>query len=239
MRDRIFEEYFQLGNAARDPARGTGLGLAIVRRLSQLLQAQVDVESQLGQGSVFSIKLARAPAPGECASDQIIAIEPTVQGRNVWHIEDNPLVRAATTQALEAWGCNVRSWPGLPPPEVLDARAARPDAVIADYRLGGDLNGLEVVQRVRAVWPFVPAAVMTGDLSVAFDSSSANVTLMRKPVAPDALVRWIATGISADPDTVARRHVNGFGAALDTEFAVYDAQVRLHGAVADAKLPGD
>lgn len=239
MRDQIFEEYFQLGNKARDPARGTGLGLAIVRRLSQLLQAQVDVESQLGQGSVFSVKLSRAPAPGESASDQIIEIEPTVQGLNVWHIEDNPLVRAATTQALEAWGCNVFSWPGLPPAEVIDARASRPDAVIADYRLGGELNGLEVVQRVRAVWPFVPAAVMTGDLSVAFDSGVANVTLLRKPVPPDALVRWLAAGVSADPDPVARRHINGFGTALDTQFAVDDAQVGFHGAVADAKLSGN
>lgn len=51
----IFEEFFQVGNPARDPTHGVGLGLAIVQRLARLLQGQVGVRSEPGRGSCFSV----------------------------------------------------------------------------------------------------------------------------------------------------------------------------------------
>ena len=241
MREHIFEEYFQLANPARDPARGTGLGLAIVRRLSRLLESPVQLESEPGKGSVFSLRLARAPVFLQVAKGDGLPLEmePSVQGRTVWLVEDNHLVRAATTQALEAWGCNVRTWPGMPADDAIDAAPAPPDALIADYRLGDGLNGMDVVRRVRLRWPDVRVAVMTGDLAIASDHGLKNLTLMKKPVLPQALVRWLAGAPSTDAHAVPGGNINGFGAGLDTELAVDDAQVRLHGAVADAKLPGN
>ena len=51
----IFDEYHQLGNAARERSLGLGLGLSIVQRLATLLGHPVHVRSQPGKGSVFSI----------------------------------------------------------------------------------------------------------------------------------------------------------------------------------------
>jgi signal transduction histidine kinase len=51
----IFEEYYQVGNQHRDRRKGMGMGLAIVKHLDQLLGYQLQVSSELGVGSCFSI----------------------------------------------------------------------------------------------------------------------------------------------------------------------------------------
>jgi signal transduction histidine kinase len=53
----IFEEFYQVGNSARDRSKGLGLGLAIVRRLADLIGAEIRVRSRLGRGSRFTVLL--------------------------------------------------------------------------------------------------------------------------------------------------------------------------------------
>ncbi len=60
--EAIFDEYFQVGNPQRDPAKGLGLGLSIVKRLAKTLGCQVGCRSRPGKGSVFEF---RAPLAGE------------------------------------------------------------------------------------------------------------------------------------------------------------------------------
>jgi hypothetical protein len=53
----IFEEFHHLNNPGRNLEQGLGLGLAIVARLANLLGAQIEVASRVGQGSRFSLSL--------------------------------------------------------------------------------------------------------------------------------------------------------------------------------------
>ncbi|MBX9635665.1 MAG: HAMP domain-containing histidine kinase, partial [Magnetospirillum sp.] len=55
--DAVFEEFHQVGNAARDRSQGLGLGLAIVRRLAGLLGGSVRVRSELNKGARFIVEL--------------------------------------------------------------------------------------------------------------------------------------------------------------------------------------
>ncbi len=62
----VFEDFLQLGNPERNRARGFGLGLGIVRRLCEGMGWGVELRSEVGRGSVFTILVpcARAtPAP--------------------------------------------------------------------------------------------------------------------------------------------------------------------------------
>ena len=61
--EKIFDEFVQLGKTQL--TEGTGLGLPISRRLAEMLQGSLDVESEVGSGSVFRLTL---PASGETAS---------------------------------------------------------------------------------------------------------------------------------------------------------------------------
>ena len=53
----IFDEFFQLRNPERDRNKGTGLGLTICKRLVDAMGGSLDVESQVGRGSVFTVSL--------------------------------------------------------------------------------------------------------------------------------------------------------------------------------------
>jgi len=57
--DRIFERFYRVNKGRSRRSGGTGLGLSIVKELSQLLGGKVTVESQLGQGSAFTLTLPK------------------------------------------------------------------------------------------------------------------------------------------------------------------------------------
>jgi signal transduction histidine kinase len=66
--EAIFREFFQTGDVRRQRA-GTGLGLAITRRLVQMHRGFIDLKSQLGRGSLFTIVLPSQPPPEPKPSD--------------------------------------------------------------------------------------------------------------------------------------------------------------------------
>ena len=64
--DAVFEEFFQIGNPARDATKGVGLGLAVVSKMAELMGIRVRLRSLLGKGTVFKVELpAKAVADGE------------------------------------------------------------------------------------------------------------------------------------------------------------------------------
>lgn len=67
---KIFGEFYQVADVAREREHGMGLGLAIVQRLVLLLGGQVRVQSTLGKGSVFSVLLPRADAVPDLINDE-------------------------------------------------------------------------------------------------------------------------------------------------------------------------
>ena len=62
--ERIFEEFTQVDGAHQRKTKGTGLGLPLSRKLAEMLGGEVRVESALGQGSTFSLRIPmRYPPP--------------------------------------------------------------------------------------------------------------------------------------------------------------------------------
>jgi signal transduction histidine kinase len=58
--EHVFDEFFRSGDPAAWSRSGSGLGLAIVRRLVERHRGQVDLESALGAGSTFRVRLPEA-----------------------------------------------------------------------------------------------------------------------------------------------------------------------------------
>ena len=58
---RIFERFYRVDDARHRDTGGTGLGLAIVRHVAEQHGGSVEVESELGQGSTFLIRLPLSP----------------------------------------------------------------------------------------------------------------------------------------------------------------------------------
>jgi signal transduction histidine kinase len=59
----IFEEFSQIEHPLQRRSKGTGLGLPLCRKLADLLGGRVEVTSQVGAGSTFSLVLPRVPRP--------------------------------------------------------------------------------------------------------------------------------------------------------------------------------
>lgn len=105
--ERIFDD-FVTGNAAYDrEAGGTGLGLSIAKRFVHVLGGEVGVDSVVGEGSTFWVKLpvVQTEAPEE-ALDQVMALLPT-RPLNVLVVEDNEINRIVARDMLIAEGHSV------------------------------------------------------------------------------------------------------------------------------------
>ncbi len=184
----IFLEFRQLGNPQRDRDQGLGLGLAIVERTARVLGLRVGVRSRPGRGSVFSIVVPRGD-PSLASAIELRIADP-LDGCTVLVVEDDREIRAAMAVLLEGWNCRVEcAASAAEAEEALRRLAAAPDVVIADYRLPGNRNGLDVIARVRESHPRAQAVVTTGDVTpeALRAAQAAGVPILHKPLRPARL----------------------------------------------------
>jgi signal transduction histidine kinase len=185
---RVFEEFYQVGNAERDRRRGMGLGLSIVKRLANLLELRLGMTSAIGHGTTFTLELPAVERPAQVQPRPLLATT-TLHDRQVLVIDDEAATRDALRGFLEGLGCRV-SVAGTIEEAAALALLEEPDIVLADFRLGGGATGLQAVQRLRQGRPDLPAIIVTGDTApeqlAKLDGSGIDV--LYKPVAPERLV---------------------------------------------------
>lgn len=188
----VFQEFHQLGVANRAAGKGLGLGLAIVDRAARLMQARVDVYSEPGRGSRFSITLPRATVAPAPAATQVHAAAPEALAQcAVLVVEDDEAVRAGLHGLLRKWQCHVVTVESTEAAlRKLRAGCIRPQVVIADYQLAGDDTGIRAIEAVRATCGAqTPALVISAEKSphVRTEAQAAGAVFLRKPVAPSKL----------------------------------------------------
>jgi signal transduction histidine kinase len=191
-RERIFEEFYQIGNPERDRTKGLGLGLAIVRRIARLLGTDVELVSDVGRGSTFTIRLPLATGSPAAYAGAITPPVPAgwLQGRGVLVIDDEPDVRVGMRTLLETWGCRVTVCSGLEEAErLLNEHDVKIDLIVADLRLRANETGIETVKRLHARLGPVPALLVTGDTAPERlrEAQASGLSLLHKPVSPDTL----------------------------------------------------
>ncbi|MGC5698925.1 response regulator [Pseudomonas sp. NFXW11] len=79
LHSQLFEPFFQVRDASSEP--GAGLGLAICQRLSDMMQGQLQVVSEPGLGSSFSLRLSLQQLPGELPRSRALPDGPPVYVR--------------------------------------------------------------------------------------------------------------------------------------------------------------
>lgn len=183
--DTVFQEFTQLNNPSRDPARGTGLGLATVQRLSRLLEHPVEVKSVPGKGSCFEVRLPLVAAPDPPA---VGMVQPnwTPQGSGslpAWRllvVEDNDMVLNALVQLLQGWNIQVTTAKRVTQAIDLMNRQAF-DAVLSDWRLTDGENGLDVLHQTLQHPSIRLAVLLTGEH---MPDTPTAFPVLRKPVRP-------------------------------------------------------
>jgi signal transduction histidine kinase/CheY-like chemotaxis protein len=188
---KVFEEFYQLDNPERDRARGLGLGLSIVKRLVDLLHLRLSMTSVPGRGTQFTVTLPVAsmvPAERNTSPDLARSLE----GLRILVIDDEEAVREGMLTLLESCGCKVSLATGTTAATAL-ASADRPDIVLADFRLRADDDGIKAVVSLRALYPRLPALLISGDIAPdrLREAHEAGLRLLHKPVPVSVLTSAI------------------------------------------------
>ncbi|MDE1150309.1 MAG: response regulator [Azospirillaceae bacterium] len=205
----IFEEYRQLDNADRVRSRGLGLGLSIVQRLGGLLGHGVSVRSRPGRGSVFAIEIALpsfslgVATPPAAQSARKENAEPVKRTGTILVVEDDPEACELLEVLLRDEGHHVVTAPHADAALELAARGAiRPDLVLSDYDLPGELDGLQMTARLREIFGgALPVIILTGDISTRTlrDIARFNCLRFSKPVKVVDLAQAIQRLLTAPP----------------------------------------
>jgi signal transduction histidine kinase/ActR/RegA family two-component response regulator len=200
--DEVFHEFVQLNNPERDRTKGMGLGLSIVNRLSRLMGVALKLRSAEGKGSTFELLLPLHTAPVSKrdpppASDFRPRLDLTVLV-----VDDETLVRSATALLLEELGCRCLQAEDLAG-ALCEAGRQPPDFLIADFRLRGDENGIEVVRALREQQPKLPAVIVSGDIGPAQLQAieMAGLPLLHKPMRLDTLIQLLGTPVDRSDGT--------------------------------------
>ncbi len=162
----LFEKFWQGDSSDTRPYGGTGLGLAISQRRAALLEGTIEVVSELGRGSTFTLVLPladpaeRGPrerpeedAPADTAredGDRFVPAEVPASSPppNVLVVEDSPDNMLCTVAVLEALGYSYATAENGK--EALSAvRETPPSLVLMDIQLPV-MGGLEATQRLKA-----------------------------------------------------------------------------------------
>jgi CheY-like chemotaxis protein len=147
---RLFTEFQQLDAGPGREHEGTGLGLALTRRFAELHGGQVSVESALGKGSTFTLRLPlQATTPQAVEHVEPPHIAAIDQGRPlVLVVDDNPQAAEILARHLDTGGFRVeRARTG--PEALIKARDLQPVAITLDILLP-EVDGWEVLNRLKA-----------------------------------------------------------------------------------------
>jgi signal transduction histidine kinase/ActR/RegA family two-component response regulator len=209
--DKIFGEFYRLGEPDRDRRAGLGLGLAIVDRLCRLLGHPIEVKSTVGKGSVFAVTVPLASADKRAIEASIVPrAQPSLSfDKLVLVIDDDPLVLEGMSGIFRKWGCRVITADS--DSEALKAAAEQddvPDLIISDYHLANGRTGIETIEWLRGEMSApVPAFLISGDTDPAtlHEAKVKGFHLLHKPVNPMALRAMFNQAVKPVPRAVVRK----------------------------------
>jgi CheY-like chemotaxis protein len=177
---RIFESFQQLDSGLDRTFAGLGLGLALVDKLVRLMGGTIAVESHVGFGSTFTVRLPIGATPLETTNllglpvaptPESSVLEPAVKSDDgtapypvgsrttrILVVEDNVIAQQVVRHILTRSGYQLDV--AATGDEALEMAATVPyGLVIADIQLPG-MDGFETVQRLRAMPSFADVPVI-------------------------------------------------------------------------------
>jgi PAS domain S-box-containing protein len=234
-RARLFQPFAQADSSTTRRFGGTGLGLSIVRRLAELMDGTVEIESTPGSGSVFTVTMTLKAAPSDSPLAALLRPEadteqphakrgPRSERLRVLVVDDHPVNREVLVRQLDLLGIAADSVnDGV---EALEAWAAgRYTAVLADIHMPR-MDGYELAKRIRAAEASGRKADRTPVVAVTANAMKGEEercieagmdAYLVKPVNIDrlraTLERWLAVDRGGNGHAVG--HDNGPGNAID------------------------
>ena len=190
---KVFDSFHQL-EAHTQSNKGLGLGLSIAKGMANLLDVPINVRSEFGRGTQFSIDLTI------CQSEDDIhivneAVKIEEEGIiSILVVDDEDSVLISMDLLLQSWGYTVLL-ASNGTEAISQYRLNQPQIVITDYQLSDNRTGIEVLKTINMMAALndiqsLPQCLMfTGNTSpeIMQATQKMGVALLHKPIAPDTL----------------------------------------------------
>jgi len=151
---KIFEAFTREKNTTKSKIAGTGLGMSIVKNYVDLLGGTIDVESELGKGSTFTVTLKHRIADGRYYVkkhiEEIETESEILEGRNILLAEDNDLNAEIAEAILKRAGLTIeRVENGIQcVNRILEMPAGTYDMIFMDIQMP-EMDGYKATQAIR------------------------------------------------------------------------------------------
>jgi signal transduction histidine kinase/CheY-like chemotaxis protein/ligand-binding sensor domain-containing protein len=183
--ERLFKAFSQVDSSTTRKYGGTGLGLIICEKLVALMGGSIDVESEPGIGTTFHFTIS-------ANINQQYDSLPTQQnmralaGKRILVVDDNFTYRSSLKKSLEQWQVKiVLAASGGEALEMLKTDSNF-DLILTDMMMP-ELDGIELAQRVRELYPHLPIILLN---SVGVDSKNSDnlfSSILTKPIRQKSL----------------------------------------------------
>ena len=201
---RIFEAFTREKNTTRSKIAGTGLGMSIVKRYVDLLGGTIQVESELGKGSTFTVTLKHKIADESFYENRKIENPETgteiLEGRNILIAEDNDLNAEIAEAILKRAGLKTeRVVNGIQCVNMITKMPAGTyDMILMDIQMP-EMDGYEAARAIRQLpdreKACIPIIAMTAN---AFEEDKKDAMAagmnghMAKPIQVEQLLSMLA-----------------------------------------------
>lgn len=158
IRDKIFEPFF----TTKEPGKGTGLGLATVYGIVAQNGGFIDVESTLGEGTVFRVCLPVSAEPAARKTTQLIPVATLSKRERILLVEDEPEILAVTRKILERNEYQVITASSADDAlHLVREHDGAFDLLITDVIMP-EMNGGQLARRITERYPHIRCLFMSG-----------------------------------------------------------------------------
>jgi signal transduction histidine kinase/HAMP domain-containing protein/ActR/RegA family two-component response regulator len=195
---RIFEPFF----TTKEVGKGTGLGLATVYGISKQHEGWIDVASDPGRGSTFSVFFPAHSKPVEARSSQPVP-ETEIRGGNetILIVEDEPVLRDMAHVILQECGYRIfEASSGREALSVWDRHQTSIDLVLTDVVMPEGISGMDLAQRLLSLKPKLKVVFASGysmdNLDTAFVRNG-HAAFLQKPYTHITLAKAIREALDS------------------------------------------
>ncbi len=192
---RIFEPFF----TTKEVGKGTGLGLATVFGIVKQHDGSLDVESEVGQGTTFTILF---PATDKELEKKSVAGPQAAlkrgTGETILLVEDEPILRELAHAILADGGYKVleaeRSEEAF---DLWQQHSNEIDLLLTDMVLPGGMTGRELALELQQLKPNLKVIFTTGYSQDMVEAKDEPVNFLQKPYPPETLMRTVRLCLDA------------------------------------------